>query len=104
MAQVDNVDAKGLGMMVESLRSKRPSVCLILGSAAGGKATLAVGVTKDLIERGLSAGDLVKALAESIGGKGGGRPELAQAGAPDGARLSEALAGAKALVLKRLRV
>jgi len=103
IAQIESADAKGLGMMVESLRSKRASLLLVLASDSGGRATLAVGVTKDLINRGLAAGEIVKQLAESIGGRGGGRPELAQAGVPDASRLGEALAGVKPLVLKLLR-
>ncbi len=103
VAEVPAADARSLGTMAESLRARRPSMCVILGANIDGKAALVVAVTKDLPLRGLAAGDIIKRLAELIGGRGGGRPELAQAGAPDGARLGEALAAAKPLVLQLVR-
>jgi alanyl-tRNA synthetase len=86
--------------MAEALRSKRPSLCVVLGSSAGGKAVIAAAATRDLVGRGISAGAIVKQATEAIGGRGGGKPELAQGGGPDGARVGEALAAAKALVLQ----
>jgi alanyl-tRNA synthetase len=103
VARMDGLDAKALGQLAEALRNKRPSICVVLGSNAGGKAVLASAVTADVIARGVKAGDLVRQLAEGIGGRGGGRPELAQAGAPDGARVAEALAAAKPLVQQSAR-
>jgi alanyl-tRNA synthetase len=100
VAQVDGLDAKALGQMADALRGKKPSLCVVLGSSAGGKSVLAAAVTKDLIARGLSAGTLVKTLAERIGGRGGGKPELAQAGGPYGAMVGAAVAAARPLVLQ----
>ncbi len=103
IAQVDGLEAKAMGQLAETLKSKRPSLCLILGGDAGGKAVLLSAVSKDLAARGISAGALIKQLAEAIGGRGGGKPELAQGGGPDGARVAEALAAAKPLVQQSLR-
>jgi alanyl-tRNA synthetase len=100
LAHMDGFDAKALGQMAEALRSKRPTLCVVLGSSAGGKAVIVAAATKDLIVRGISAGAIVKQATEAIGGRGGGKPELAQGGGPDGGRVGEALAAAKALVLQ----
>jgi alanyl-tRNA synthetase len=102
-AQLDGIDAKTLSQLAENLRGKRPSLCVVLGSNSAGKAVFVSAVSKDLIERGLSAGEMVKRVAESIGGRGGGRPDQAQAGAADGGRVAEALATVTSVVqqLKR---
>jgi alanyl-tRNA synthetase len=103
IAKVEVVDAKGLGVMTEALRARKPSLCVILGADISGKAALSAAVSKDLVTRGITAGEIIKRLAESIGGKGGGRPELAQAGAPEGARVGEALEAARGLVMQLIR-
>ena len=71
--------------MVDELKQRLGSGVVVLGSRAGGKAALAMGVTKDLSER-LPAGDLIKRIAPAVGGTGGGRADFAQAGGsnPDG--------------------
>jgi len=71
---------------------------VILGSAGGGKVSLAVKVSKDLVARGLHAGNIVKEAAKVVGGGGGGRPDFAQAGGKDPTKLAEALATAERLV------
>jgi alanyl-tRNA synthetase len=68
---------------------------VILGGAGGGKVSLAVKVSKDLVERGLHAGNIVKVAAQVAGGGGGGRPDFAQAGGRDPAKLAEALEAAQ---------
>ncbi len=76
--------------LADTLRQRLGSGIVVLGMEAGGKATLLVAVTDDLISK-IKAGEIVKPLAEIVGGRGGGRPNLAQAGGPDVARLDEAL-------------
>jgi alanyl-tRNA synthetase len=79
------------------LKRKLGSGVIVLGSASGGKAALVVGVTKDLTDR-VKAGDLVKEVAALVGGGGGGRPDLAQAGGKQPEKLDEALAKAPEIV------
>ena len=88
---VEGVDAKDLRGLVDQAKNKLGSGVAAFVSVADGKASLAVGVTDDLKER-FSAVDLVRAGAKAIGGAGGGgRPDMAQAGGPDGAKAGEAL-------------
>jgi len=87
-----------LRLACDQLRRRYPSAAIILGTASKGSANLVCALTKDLVARGLNAGEVVKAAAEQIGGGGGGRPDMAQAGGkkPDG--LQAALdAGVEAL-------
>ena len=83
--------------LADTLRQRLGSGVVILGMESGGKATLLVAVTEDLVPR-LKAGEIVKPLAEIVGGRGGGRPNLAQAGGPDVERLDEALEKAPAVI------
>jgi alanyl-tRNA synthetase len=84
---VGNVDAKGLRDLADDLRSKVPSGIVCLGAEADGKAALLIAVTKDLTSR-FQAGKLIAELAPLVGGRGGGKPELAQAGGSDPSKLS----------------
>ena len=90
--RVDGADGKGLRELADQLRERLPSGVIVLGSAGEGKANLLVAVTADLTGR-LPAGRLVQSLAEQVGGKGGGRPDLAQAGGSQPENLDRALAG-----------
>jgi alanyl-tRNA synthetase len=83
-------DPKSLREFADGLRDRMGSGVLALGAEAEGKALLLVVVTKDLTDR-LKAGDLIRPVAEAVGGRGGGRPDLAQAGGPDPAKLDQAL-------------
>ena len=83
--------------LADTLRQKLGSGVVVLGMEAGGKATLLVTVTEDLTDR-LRAGDLVKELAGIVGGRGGGRPHLAQAGGPHPEKLDEAMSAAAGIV------
>jgi len=83
-------DPKALREFADGLRDRLGSGVLALGAEADGKALLLVAVTKDLVGR-LKAGDLIRPLAEAVGGRGGGRPDLAQAGGTDPSRLDAAL-------------
>lgn len=87
-----NADADTLRQMTDRFREKYPSGVVVLGSVTDNKPMLISAITDDLIKRGLSAGDLVKSIAPLIGGSGGGRPNLAQAGGKDGSQLPNAIA------------
>jgi alanyl-tRNA synthetase len=88
--KVETVDPKGLRELSDTLKDRIGSGIIALGSETGGKAALLVAVTSDLTGR-YRAGELVKALAPIIGGSGGGKPELAQAGGSLPEKMSEAL-------------
>jgi alanyl-tRNA synthetase len=99
--RADNLDGKALRELADQVRDRMDSGVLILGSAHGGKAGLLVAVTKDLTKR-LQAGALIKQLAAMVGGGGGGRPDLAQAGGSKPEQLNEALAAAPRLITEAL--
>jgi alanyl-tRNA synthetase len=99
----DGTDPKTLREVVDRMKDKLGSgiVLLAAASAEDGRVSLAAGVTKDLTGR-IKAGDLVNAVAEKVGGKGGGRPDFAQAGGTDAAALNGALAAVPAWLEGRL--
>jgi alanyl-tRNA synthetase len=88
--RVDNLERAQLRTLVDQLRDKLGSGVVVVGSAADGNVSLIAGVTKDLTSR-IQAGKVVGAVAEKVGGKGGGRPDLAEAGGKDMAALDSAL-------------
>ncbi len=88
---VDGQDAAGLRALMDHLRDKLGSGVVVLGAAEEDKAAICVGVTKDLTGR-IRAGDIVKQIAPIVGGGGGGRPDMAQAGGKDISKLPEAIA------------
>jgi alanyl-tRNA synthetase len=88
--KLDDYDAKQLRDMADSLKAKLKSGVVVLGGAAQGKVMLIAGVTKDLTRR-VHAGNLVKEIAAIVGGSGGGRPDMAQAGGKDITKLQAAL-------------
>jgi alanyl-tRNA synthetase len=90
-AKVDNADAKTLRELADKLRDKLKSCALVLGSAVDGKVAIIAAVTPDLTAR-LKAGELVNHVATQVGGKGGGRPDMAQAGGSQPEHLDAALA------------
>jgi alanyl-tRNA synthetase len=89
-AEVANVDREGLRQLVDSLRQKLGSGVVALGVPEDGKVALIAGVTKDLTGK-VHAGKLIQALAKQVGGSGGGRPDLAEAGGKDTSALKSAL-------------
>ena len=95
--RVDGVDKAQMRELVDNLRGKLGSGVVVLGSGNEGKVTLIAGVTKDLTSR-IQAGKLVGALAAMVGGKGGGRPDLAEAGGSDVSALDSTLAKAAQIV------
>ena len=98
---LDGADAKGLRETLDKLKDKLKSAAIVLASVADGKVTLIAGVTADLTAR-VKAGELVNHVAQQVGGKGGGRPDMAQAGGNDAAALPQALASVRAWVEQRL--
>lgn len=101
VSQLDNVEPKMLRSMVDDLKNQLGSAVIVLATAAEGKVSLIAGVTKDLTDR-VKAGDIVGHLAHQVGGKGGGRPDLAQAGGSDIAALPDALASVDAILAAKL--
>jgi alanyl-tRNA synthetase len=95
--RVDNLERAQMRTLVDQLRDKIGSGVVVLGSASNGNVSLIVGVTKDLINR-VQAGKVIGPVAQKVGGKGGGRPDLAEAGGKDAAALDSALHGAYAVV------
>jgi alanyl-tRNA synthetase len=84
------------------LKKKAKSAAIVLGFEDDGKATLLAGVTDDLVKKGLKAGDIVKEIAPIVDGGGGGRPQMAQAGGKNPAKIDEALAKAEKLIKEKL--
>jgi alanyl-tRNA synthetase len=100
-AMQDGADAKALRETLDKLKDKLKSAAIVLGSAADGKVTLIAGVTNDLTSK-VKAGELVNHVAQQVGGKGGGRADMAQAGGTDAAALPKALESVRAWVEQRL--
>ncbi len=95
--RVDGVGAKDLRGMVDQLRDKLKSGVVLLAAEEDGRVSLALGVTKDLTDR-CRAGDLIREIAQIVGGKGGGRPDFAQAGGSDPSQLDSAFERLEALI------
>ncbi|MGD0567839.1 MAG: alanine--tRNA ligase [Candidatus Sulfotelmatobacter sp.] len=95
--RVDNLERAQMRTLVDQLREKIGSGVVVLGSASNGSVSLIVGVTKDLTSR-VQAGKVIGPVAQKVGGKGGGRPDLAEAGGKDAAALDAALDGAYGVV------
>ena len=89
-AEVANVDREGFRQLVDSLRQKLGSGVVTLGMLDDGKVALIAGVTKDLTAK-VHAGKLIQTLSAKLGGKGGGRPDLAEGGGTDTSALKSAL-------------
>ncbi len=99
---IPGMDAKGLRAVLDQCKDKIGSGVVVLGGDADGKVALAAGVTKDLTQR-ISAGDIVSRLAPLVGGGGGGRPDMAQAGGKDVEKLPEAMTCAADIVAALLQ-
>ncbi len=101
IAKLQDVDAKDLRVMMDDLKNQLGSGILILGLAQEKKVNLIAGVTKDLVGQ-VKAGELVNFVAQQVGGKGGGRPDMAQAGGTNPEHLDAALASVEAWLEERL--
>ncbi len=100
-ARLDGADPKALRAAVDQLKQKLGSAAIVLASVDDNKVRLAAGVTQDLADR-LPAGLLVNSVAEQVGGRGGGRPDFAQAGGSEPGNLDTALAGVAKWVAERV--
>ena len=100
-AQLDGVDAKALRETADKLRDKLKSCALVLGTVADGKVSLIAAVTPDVTGR-IKAGELVNFVATQVGGKGGGKPDMAMAGGSEPGQLPAALASVQGWVETRL--
>ena len=100
-ARLDGADAKTLRDAVDRYKDKLQTAVVVLGSVEGGKVHLAAGVTRDATDR-IRAGDIIKPVAEQVGGTGGGRPDFAQAGGSRPEALDSALASVSGWVAERL--
>jgi len=90
VSRMDGVDAKSMRDAVDRAKDKLQNAIVVLASVDDGKVRLAAGVTKNNTDK-IKAGDLIKPVAEQVGGKGGGRPDFAQAGGNDPSKLDQAL-------------
>ncbi|NOT12708.1 MAG: alanine--tRNA ligase [Methylococcaceae bacterium] len=95
--KLDDVDPKTMRDLVDQLKNKLGSSAIVLAAIEGDKVSLTAGVSKDQVGR-IKAGDLVNFVATKVGGKGGGRPDMAQAGGNDPSQLAEALASVPAWI------
>jgi len=100
-AVLDGADAKGLRETLDKLKDKLKTAAIVLAAVEGGKVQLAAGVTSDSIGK-VKAGELVNFVAQQVGGKGGGKPDMAMAGGTDPKNLAAALASVQAWVSERL--
>jgi alanyl-tRNA synthetase len=89
--RIDPADAKNFRDLADKLRDKLQSGVVALGGEKDGKALLLVAATKDLVDKGFHAGNVMSEIAKIVGGRGGGKPDLAQAGGPDPSKLDQAL-------------
>ncbi|MDC9582171.1 alanine--tRNA ligase [Xenorhabdus sp. PR6a] len=101
VTQLGDIEPKMLRTMVDDLKNQLGSAIIVLSTVTGDKVSLIVGITKDLTAK-IKAGDLISFVAQQVGGKGGGRPDLAQAGGTDVAALPSALASVEEWVTLRL--
>ncbi len=99
-AQVEAANGDILREMSDWFRDKMGSGIVVLGAAIDGKPSLIVAVTADLVSKGYNAGELIRPIARIVGGGGGGRPNLAQAGGKDVTRLAEAIASVPRVIAK----
>ena len=101
-ARVDNLERPQMRTLMDQLRDKLGSGVVVMGSASDGRVALLVGVTKDLTSR-LQAGKIIRPIAERVGGSGGGRPDMAEAGGKNPENLDSALSQAYSLVESMLK-
>ncbi|MFN5756303.1 MAG: alanine--tRNA ligase [Planctomycetia bacterium] len=103
VADARGSDAAAMRQCIDQLRRQASPIAVLLGSSEADKVTLVAGISRELEERGLSAGNWIKDAATIVGGKGGGRPDLAQAGGKLVDKLPDALAAARKAIEQRLK-
>ncbi|EGM7498105.1 alanine--tRNA ligase [Escherichia coli] len=102
VSELSGVEPKMLRTMVDDLKNQLGSTIIVLATVAEGKVSLIAGVSKDVTDR-VKAGELIGMVAQQVGGRGGGRPDMAQAGGTDAAALPAALASVKGWVSAKLQ-
>ncbi|EEZ2310451.1 TPA: alanine--tRNA ligase [Escherichia coli] len=102
VSELSGVEPKMLRIMVDDLKNQLGSTIIVLATVVEGKVSLIAGVSKDVTDR-VKAGELIGMVAQQVGGKGGGRPDMAQAGGTDAAALPAALASVKGWVSAKLQ-
>jgi len=102
VGKLSAADTEQARSAIDMIKKKAKSAAVVFGYAEQDKATLIVGVTDDLIEKGLKAGDIIKQIAPIVDGGGGGRPQMAQAGGKNPAKIDEALKTALQIVTQKL--
>ena len=100
-SMVEGADVPGLRNAMDKLKDKLKTAAIVLATVKDGKVSLIAGITSDMTSK-IKAGELVNFVASQVGGKGGGRPDMAQAGGSDPSGLSEALKSVKKWVQERL--
>ena len=100
-ARLEGADSKALRETLDQLKNKLGSAAVVLGMVDGGKVSIVAGVTRDQTDR-IKAGELVNAVASQVGGKGGGRPDMAQAGGNQPEHLDAALQSVLGWVQERV--
>jgi len=96
--QFDGVEIADLRTLSDELKAKESSLVNVLAAVNGGKVTFLVSVSDDLLEKGYHAGNMIKQIAKVAGGGGGGKADMAQAGAKDPSKVQDALAFAETLL------
>jgi len=102
-AQLDNADANTLRTTLDGIRKNLPDAAVVLGGSKDGKVALLVSFPKSAVDRGAHAGNLLQGPRPKVGGKGGGKPDMAQGGGTDVAKLGSALEGVKDLLAQMLK-
>lgn len=102
-AEVKDMDGNGMRTLGDQLKNKLGSGIIVLAGAAGGKVSLVVMATDDVVKKGAHAGNIIKAAAAVCGGGGGGRPNMAQAGGKDAAQIGAALEKAKEVIAEQIK-
>ncbi len=97
-AKIEGADTNALRTTLDGIRKNLPEGAVVLGGTKDGKVALLVSLSPEIVKRGGHAGNLLKELAPKVGGKGGGKPDMAQGGGTDVAKLDEALAGVGAMI------
>lgn len=102
VGEVPTATADALRGAIDWIRQKTDASAVLLGCVSDGKVTLVAGMSKAVVDRGVKAGDLIKEICPLVGGRGGGRPDMAQGGGSDAAGLPSALQRAREWITERL--
>jgi alanyl-tRNA synthetase len=103
VAEMQGANPNLMRQLIDQIRQKTKASAVLLAAGQGDeKVVLVAGVSRELVDRGLSAGDWVRAVAPVVGGGGGGKPDMAQAGGKDPTKLPEALAKARETIVAKL--